>query len=64
MDNFLMMQEMIHMVMAGATFFGIKHTLGPSIHRYTTNYLGQRGGEMATILIYFTGFFYMMHKLN
>ena len=60
----MMMQEMIHMVMAGVTFFGIKHAFGTSIHRFTTNFLGQKRGEIANILVYFTGFFYFMHKMN
>ena len=44
--------------------FGIKTFFGHNIDKFTTNYLGQRRGEWATMAVYFVSFFYMMHKLN
>ena len=64
MDNFMMMQEMINFFMIGGSLFGFKHLFGHNIDKFTTNYLGQRRGEMATIFIYVVGFFYVMNKVN
>lgn len=59
-----MTQEMIHLVMAGVTFYGARALIGNQLSRVTTNYLGQKRGEVATIAIYFFSFFYFMNKLN
>ena len=50
--------------MAGVTFYGARALIGNQLSRMTTNYLGQKRGEVATIAIYFFGFFYFMNSLN
>ena len=64
MDNFMMMQEMINFLMIGGSMFGFKTLFGHNIDRVTTNYLGQRRGEMVSMMVYVVGFFYIMNKLN
>ena len=59
LDNFVMMNGLLNMLMAGGTTFGLKTVFGRGIEKYTTNYLGVKRGEWASIAIYVVSFFYI-----
>ena len=64
LTNYLMMNEFIHMVSAGAGVYAIKGLVGNYIDRFTLNYLGQRRQLYGLIFIYGFSFWYMLKWLD
>ena len=59
-----MIQEMFNFLLLGGSIFGFKHAFGAGIERTAVNYLGQRKGDVATIIFYVFGFFYALNRVN
>ena len=60
----MMMNEFINMLFAGSGIFAVKYLFHSRIQSMTSNYLGQRRGDVASLLFYVFAFFYLQNRLN